>query len=68
MTLKNASILVVDDDVDMLTAIHMLLKTEVKNIVTEKNPDLTKDLLKMFTVMVERMIKTRRNFHGKLED
>lgn len=36
--------------------------------VTEKNPELTKDLLKMFTVMVERMIKTRRNFHGKLED
>ncbi len=44
MTLKNASILVVDDDMDMLTAIHMLLKTEVKNIVTEKNPENIRSL------------------------
>jgi two-component system response regulator HydG len=44
MTLKNASILVVDDDVDMLTAIHMLLKTEVKQIVTEKNPENIRSL------------------------
>jgi DNA-binding NtrC family response regulator len=39
MNLKNASILVVDDDTDMLTAIRLLLKTEVKEIVTEKNPE-----------------------------
>ncbi len=48
MTLKNASILVVDDDVDMLTAIHMLLKTEVKQIVTEKNPENIRSLFSQY--------------------
>ena len=49
MNLKNASILVIDDDQDVLTAVRLLLKTEVKNVVTEKNPEnlrwlLSKDL------------------------
>jgi two-component system, NtrC family, response regulator HydG len=39
MNLKNASILVVDDDPDVLTAVRLLLKTEVKDVVTEKNPE-----------------------------
>ena len=39
MQLKNASILVVDDDLDVLTAVRLLLKTEVKEVVTEKNPE-----------------------------
>jgi two-component system, NtrC family, response regulator HydG len=39
MNLKNASILIVDDDPDVLTAVRLLLKTEVKDIVTEKNPE-----------------------------
>jgi two-component system, NtrC family, response regulator HydG len=39
MLLKNASILVVDDDLDVLTAVRLLLKTEVKEVVTEKNPE-----------------------------
>ncbi|HEU4574327.1 MAG TPA: sigma-54 dependent transcriptional regulator [Chitinophagaceae bacterium] len=39
MLLKNASILVVDDDPDVLTAVRLLLKTEVKDVVTEKNPE-----------------------------
>lgn len=39
MNLKNASILVVDDDLDVLTAVRLLLKTEVKEVVTEKNPE-----------------------------
>jgi DNA-binding NtrC family response regulator len=38
MTLKNASILIIDDDPDVLTAVRLLLKTEVKNVVTEKDP------------------------------
>jgi two-component system response regulator HydG len=38
MTLKNASILVIDDDTDVLTAVRLLLKSEVKEVVTEKNP------------------------------
>ncbi|HET6724194.1 MAG TPA: sigma-54 dependent transcriptional regulator, partial [Chitinophagaceae bacterium] len=39
MILKNASILVVDDDPDVLTAVRLLLKTEVKEVITEKNPE-----------------------------
>ena len=39
MNLKNASILIVDDDPDVLTAVRLLLKTEVKEVVTEKNPE-----------------------------
>ena len=38
MVLKNASILVIDDDVDVLTALRLLLKPLVKEVVTEKNP------------------------------
>lgn len=39
MTLKNASILIVDDDTDVLTAVRLLLKVEAKSVVTEKNPE-----------------------------
>jgi two-component system response regulator HydG len=39
MNLKNASILIIDDDPDVLTAVRLLLKTEVKDVVTEKNPE-----------------------------
>src|SRR6201987_4244748 len=45
MNLKNASILVIDDDQDVLTAVRLLLKTEVKNVVTEKNPQNLRWLL-----------------------
>ncbi|HPZ88285.1 MAG TPA: sigma 54-interacting transcriptional regulator, partial [Flavihumibacter sp.] len=45
MTLKNASILVVDDDTDVLTAVRLLLKTEAKEVVTEKNPQLLQQIL-----------------------
>jgi len=37
--MKEASILIVDDDPDVLTAVRLLLKTEVKAVVTEKNPE-----------------------------
>ena len=48
MVLKNASILVIDDDTDVLTAVKLLLKTEAREVMTEKNPAnirwlLTKD-------------------------
>lgn len=36
---KNARVLVVDDETDVLFALKMLLKTEVGHVVTEKNPD-----------------------------
>ncbi|MEO8150792.1 MAG: sigma-54 dependent transcriptional regulator [Bacteroidia bacterium] len=39
MKLKQANILVIDDDQDVLTAVKLLLKTEVHNVVTEKNPE-----------------------------
>ena len=39
MLLKNACILIIDDDTDVLTAVKLLLKTEVKEVVTEKNPE-----------------------------
>ena len=39
MVLKNASILVIDDDVDILTAVRLLLKTEAAEVITEKNPE-----------------------------
>src|SRR5574338_509758 len=37
MLLKNASILMVDDDPDVLTAVRLLLKTEAREVMTEKN-------------------------------
>jgi len=37
--LKIARVLVVDDETDVLFAFKMLLKPEVKEVVTEKNPD-----------------------------
>ncbi len=39
MNLNKANILVLDDDKDVLTAINLLLKKEVKEVVTEKNPE-----------------------------
>jgi len=45
MSLKNASILVIDDDTDVLTAVRLLLKTEAKEVVTEKNPENIRHLL-----------------------
>src|SRR5436190_19754489 len=38
MTLRNATVLVVDDDIDVLTAVKLLLKTEVKEVITDRNP------------------------------
>ncbi len=45
MSLKNASILIIDDDTDVLTAVRLLLKTETKEVVTEKNPENIRHLL-----------------------
>lgn len=39
MSLKKNNILAIDDDPDVLTAVRLLLKPEVKEIVTEKNPE-----------------------------
>ena len=45
MLLKNASILIIDDDTDVLTAVRLLLKTEVKEVLTEKNPENIRSIL-----------------------
>ena len=45
MNLHHANILVVDDDKDVLTAVRFLLKSEVRNIVTEANPENLRKLL-----------------------
>ncbi|HVW95084.1 MAG TPA: sigma-54 dependent transcriptional regulator [Mucilaginibacter sp.] len=39
MILKKANVLIVDDDPDVLTAVKLLLKTEAREIITEKNPE-----------------------------
>ena len=46
MNLQQAHILVLDDDKDVLTAISLLLKKEVQEVVTEKNPENLLALLK----------------------
>ena len=45
MSLKNSSILIIDDDVDVLTAVRLLLKPEAKEVVTEKNPENIRSIL-----------------------
>ncbi|HLP73188.1 MAG TPA: sigma-54 dependent transcriptional regulator [Bacteroidales bacterium] len=39
MGLLKTNILVIDDDADVLTAVKLLLKTEVQKVITEKNPE-----------------------------
>ncbi len=43
---KHARILVVDDEPDVLFALKLLLKTEVREVVTEQNPELLLSLLR----------------------
>jgi two-component system, NtrC family, response regulator HydG len=54
MTLKNKNILIVDDDPDVLTAVRLLLKSEAKEVVTEKNPENLRYLLgqKKFDILL----------------
>lgn len=49
MLLKNATVLIVDDDPDVLTAVRLLLKPEVKEIMTEKNPENIRSLLATYS-------------------
>jgi two-component system response regulator HydG len=39
MILRKATVLIVDDDPDVLTAVKLLLKTEAQEVITEKNPE-----------------------------
>lgn len=50
MNVKNATILIIDDDTDVLTAVKLLLKPEVKEVITEKNPENIRSLLTKYSV------------------
>ncbi|WP_179352747.1 sigma-54-dependent transcriptional regulator [Winogradskyella vidalii] len=61
MVLKNATILVIDDDVDVLTALRLLLKPLVKEVVTEKNPS---NILSQIEKTAYDIIVLDMNFNG----
>ena len=50
MNVKNATILIIDDDTDVLTAVKLLLRPEVKEVITEKNPENIRNLLSKYPV------------------
>ena len=61
MLLKNANILIIDDDEDVLTALRLLLKSMVNSVIVNKNPNTINDLLQQqnFDVVILDM-----NFNG----
>lgn len=61
MQLKNSNILVIDDDEDVLVALRLLLKSKVKEVVTNRNPNaiITHLEQKAFQVVILDM-----NFNG----
>lgn len=61
MILKDARILIIDDDADVLTALRLLLKSMVKEVVVEKNPNQIHSLVtgSHFDVIILDM-----NFNG----
>ena len=61
MVLKNATILVIDDDADVLTALRLLLKPLVKDVVTEKNPN---NILSQIQKVNYDIIILDMNFNG----
>ena len=63
MNLKQANILVVDDDKDILTAVRFLLKPEVKSIVTEANPE---NLHKLITENSFDILMLDMNFNSSV--
>lgn len=48
MLLKDANILVIDDDEDVLTALRLLLKSLVKSVQVNKNPNTILSLLEQY--------------------
>lgn len=59
-----ASILIVDDDTDVLTAVRLLLKKEIAEIIVEKNPEKIPSILsskKIDLVMLDMNFKSAIN-------
>ena len=63
MNLKQANILVVDDDRDVLTAVRFLLKPEVKSIVTEAKPE---NIHKLLTEQTFDILMLDMNFNSSV--
>lgn len=63
MSLLKASILVIDDDVDVLTAVRLLLKTEVQQVVTEKNPE---NILSLISSRTFDLVLLDMNFNASI--
>ena len=63
MNVKNATVLIIDDDTDILTAVKLLLKTEVKEVITEKNPENIRTLLSKYPV---DLIMLDMNFNSSI--
>lgn len=63
MQMKNATILVIDDDEDVLVALRLLLKSKVKEVITYKNPNVIISVLqeKKIDVVILDM-----NFNGHI--
>ncbi len=61
MLLKDAHILIIDDDEDVLIALRLLLKSIVKTVTVNKNPNTINDLIEKqnFDVVILDM-----NFNG----
>ncbi|HOY12014.1 MAG TPA: sigma-54 dependent transcriptional regulator [Saprospiraceae bacterium] len=63
MSISNIRILAIDDDVDVLTALRLLLKGKVKEIITEKNPN---NLLSLIKSSSFDLIILDMNFNGMI--
>jgi DNA-binding NtrC family response regulator len=63
MSLLKASILVIDDDVDVLTAVRLLLKTEVERVVTEINPE---NILSLINAQPFDLVLLDMNFNASI--
>lgn len=64
MQLNRANILVVDDDPDILVAVQLLLKTEAKSVMTERNPELLRSILSKETfdlILLDMNYKSKLN-------
>lgn len=61
MLLKNANVLVIDDDEDVLIALRLLLKSKAKEVVVNKNPNTILSLMQThnFDIVILDM-----NFNG----